>query len=141
VALDVSKELLRSVLQLLITVIVVPSSLILFTVMMEAVSSYETSVLTRVRGRNIQQDSILHSHRLQNLKSYKDHYKSDILTASEKYSYILHANFQIRSKMPSSGMSGSVALVRTDVSKEGNSSFTRVERISEIGIKKILATN
>jgi hypothetical protein len=39
--------------------------------MKEALSSYETSVLTRVTWRNIPKDVILHSHRRENLKSYR----------------------------------------------------------------------
>jgi hypothetical protein len=50
----------------------VPSSPILVTPMMEALRSSETSVLTRAIQRNIPENTIIHSHRRENLKSYID---------------------------------------------------------------------
>jgi hypothetical protein len=63
------RQFLRSVLQLLVTANVIPILLVLSTLMIEAIRSSETSVLTRHKRHHIKEDGILHSHRRENLKS------------------------------------------------------------------------
>jgi hypothetical protein len=50
---------------------VIPCGLPIFvTLMMEAIRSYETTILTKATRSHIPEDGILHSHRNENLKSY-----------------------------------------------------------------------
>jgi hypothetical protein len=57
-------RLLRSLSLLLVTANVVPSSPILVTLLMGALSSSETSVLTRATRRNNPEEGILHNQKL-----------------------------------------------------------------------------
>jgi hypothetical protein len=61
---------LRSILQLLLSVNVVPISLIIFNLMIEAIRSSQTSILTTVTRFNVPEDDILNSYRRENHKSY-----------------------------------------------------------------------
>jgi hypothetical protein len=55
---------------LLLVTVNLPSSPILVTLMMEAIRSTESSVVTRATGRNIPEGDIILSHRRGKLKSY-----------------------------------------------------------------------
>jgi hypothetical protein len=59
-------------LRLLATANVVPSSLNLFTLIMETIRSSATLALTRLTRRHILQEGILHSQRREKLNSFLD---------------------------------------------------------------------
>jgi hypothetical protein len=63
---------------------VVPSSPILDTLMMVALSSSATSVLTKATW-NIPEDTILHSRRCENLKTYMN-----FVTPTDSFDHSLH---------------------------------------------------
>jgi hypothetical protein len=59
------------VLQLLVTANFFPNALMVTSLMMEAIFSSETSVLTTATKPHIPEDGVLQSHHRKNLKSYK----------------------------------------------------------------------
>jgi hypothetical protein len=80
---------IRSLRQLLVAANVL-SSPIFLTLMMEALSSSETSVLTRATRRNNPEDTILHSHRRKILKSYITLYRLHISQRLQSRALLLH---------------------------------------------------
>jgi hypothetical protein len=88
---------------MLVTANVVPSSPILVTLIIVAIRSSDTSVLTRTTLRDILEDGIIHSQRRDNLKSYN----ADILLQRKESTsdiiYILTTCYNIKMYLPEVG--------------------------------------
>jgi hypothetical protein len=64
------KRIIRLRTNSLVTANALPSPMVLFVLMTEAIRSSETSVATRAAPHHILEDGILHIHSRENLKSY-----------------------------------------------------------------------
>jgi hypothetical protein len=64
--------------------------------MKEAPGSSETSVLTRATRRNNPEDTILHSHRRENLKSYIERKRSATFTTCNTINYHRNKGFDVQ---------------------------------------------
>jgi hypothetical protein len=99
-----------------------------------------TSALTRATRRNKPEDTILHSHRRENLKSYIE--KTKYTSVSHRQNARESQDIRIGNrKMFSSGILLRVAVVRPVISEELSASFIRVTRIGELGITLAVTSN
>jgi hypothetical protein len=108
VGTDVSDELSASFIR--VTRIGELGTTILFTLMKEALCLFETSVPTRATRRKIQEDTILDSHRRDNLKSYK--IDATMIGISKVFDLVLHD--RLLRKIAASGVDPMVAVWITE---------------------------
>jgi hypothetical protein len=113
--------LFLSVLQLLVTAIIVPNSLSISTLIIEEICSSETLGLTRTTRCNMPKDSILHGTYCMK--------KFTVTIICYIFIFCKASNFK---KMPSTRMLRLVALVISYVSEECSASLNRVTRIVEL---------
>jgi hypothetical protein len=94
--LSIQLVFLCSVLQLLVTANVIPSLPILSTLMMEAIHTSATPVLTRSTRRHIKEDGILYTNRRTSLlisTSSKFSRAANLFTSRNPHCYLLFTSF------------------------------------------------
>jgi hypothetical protein len=94
----------------------VPRSPILVTLVMEAIRSSETSVLTRATPRNTPEDGIRHSHSRGNLKAYK----------AQKIMFVGLTMWQTKAYEPVVVIPHDLSLAKCRASQRGSDSYNVV---------------